>query len=160
MKSNGQVREELHGILTIEKAVGEGQLFFCEGKTDVVPRFIHLVKGCNKFLFEFIAQQGTPILTFHNTLKCSGIITTGIQSTHDTPNTGSRDIIYGYLGLFQHFKHTNMGKSFCPSTRQYQSDFRLDIPRLSKGEQGQRKQHQKNGCLLHFKVRLEDKFSN
>ena len=73
-----------------------------------------------RFTFHLVAQKEKPVLVTVEAVDISSIVADGIESAHDGTDTGSGNIIYRNISLFQHLEHTYFSRTLGTTSTQHE----------------------------------------
>ena len=122
--TDSKVREKIIYVLTADEPRRKGNsAFFPDGHGKEVFFRGFLFRKRQIIAIHLVAQKEGPILTPHQRVHRTSIITNGVQTAHDGPHAGAHDAIDGYPGLLQNFQHSDMRHTLGPTATQNQPDF-------------------------------------
>ena len=121
MIPHGKLREKVKDILPLHITGRQRDLplFRKRNMNDIFLPFFFRKKSL-RFTFHLVAQKEKPVLVTVEAVDISSIVADGIESAHDGTDTGSGNIIYRNISLFQHLEHTYFSRALGTTSTQHE----------------------------------------
>ena len=119
MIPHGKFREKVKDILPLHITGWQRDLplFGKRNMNDIFLPFFFRKKSL-RFTFHLVAQKEKPVLVTVEAVDIRSIVADGIESAHDGTDTGSGNIIYRNISLFQHLEHTYFSRTLGTTSTQ------------------------------------------
>ena len=121
MIPHGKFREKVKDILPLHITGWQRDLplFGKRNMNDIFLPFFFRKKSL-RFTFHLVAQKEKPVLVTVEAINIRSIVADGIESAHDGTDTGSGNIIYRNISLFQHLEHTYFSRALGTTSTQHE----------------------------------------
>ena len=121
MIPHGKFREKVKDILPLHITGRQRNLplFGKRYMNDIFLPFFFRKKSL-RFTFHLVAQKEKPVLVTVEAIDIRSIVADGIESAHDGTDTGSGNIIYRNISLFQHLEHTYFSRTLGTTSTQHE----------------------------------------
>ena len=121
MIPHGKFREKIQDVLPLHITGWQRDLslFGKRNMNDIFLPFFFREESL-RFAFHLVAQKEKPVLVTVEAVDISSIVADGIESAHDGTDTGSGNIIYRNISLFQHLEHTYFSRALGTTSTQHE----------------------------------------